>query len=100
MDLLVAGYFNTGLEYPDRNKCDKAIASAMEMELVEDMVEHLLPSKFMWTLNGHMCSMLCCDQEVRYHTYYILGTDCSLFQNVAARDPRHNTNRYMFLGCL
>ena len=31
---------------------------------------------------------------------YILGTDCCLFQNVATQDPRHNTNHYMFLGCL
>ena len=37
---------------------------------------------------------------VRSHTDYILGTDQSLFWNVSVRDPRHNTDHYMVLGCL
>ena len=39
-------------------------------------------------------------QVVRSRTDYILGTDRRLFQNVAVRDPRHNTDYYMVLGCL
>ena len=37
---------------------------------------------------------------VRSRTYYILGTDRRLFRNVSVRDPRHNTDHYMVLGCL
>ena len=37
---------------------------------------------------------------MRSRTDYILGTDRRLFQNVAVRDPQHNTDHYMVLGCL
>ena len=37
---------------------------------------------------------------VRSRTDYILGTNRSLFWNVSVRDPRHNTDHYMVLGCL
>ena len=33
-------------------------------------------------------------------TDYILGTDQSLFWNVSVREPRHNTDHYIVLGCL
>ena len=39
-------------------------------------------------------------QVVRSQTDYILGTDRRMFKNVAVRDPRHNTDHYMVLGCL
>ena len=39
-------------------------------------------------------------QVVRSRTEYILGTDRRLFKNVSVRDPRHNTDQYMVLGCL
>ena len=39
-------------------------------------------------------------QVVRSRTDYILGTDSRLFNNVAVRDPRHNSDHYMVLGCL
>ena len=39
-------------------------------------------------------------REVRYRTYYIMGTDCRIFGNVSVRDPRHNSDHYMVLGCL
>ena len=39
-------------------------------------------------------------REVRSRTDYILGTDLCLVWNVSVRDPRHNSDHYMFLGCL
>ena len=39
-------------------------------------------------------------REVRSLTDYILGTDRCLFRNIAVRDPRHNSDHYMVLGCL
>ena len=37
---------------------------------------------------------------MRSRTDYILGTNCRLFGNVSVRDPRHNSDHYMVLGCL
>ena len=37
---------------------------------------------------------------VRSRTEYLLGTDRILFRNVSIRDPRHNTDHFMVLGCL
>ena len=39
-------------------------------------------------------------REVRFRTDYILGSDCQIFQNVAAQDPRHNSGHYVVMGCL
>ena len=39
-------------------------------------------------------------REVRSQTDYILGTDRRLFGNVSVRDPRHNSDHYLVLGCL
>ena len=38
--------------------------------------------------------------EVRSRTDYILGTYRRLFRNVTDRDPWHNSDHYMVLGCL
>ena len=37
-------------------------------------------------------------KAVRSRTDYILGTYCSLFWNVAVRDPHHNSDHYMVMG--
>ena len=37
---------------------------------------------------------------VRSRTDYILGKDQSLYRNVSVRDPRHNTDHFMVVGCL
>ena len=39
-------------------------------------------------------------REVRSRADYILGTDLRLFGNVSVRDPQHNSDHYMVLGCL
>ena len=37
---------------------------------------------------------------VQSRTDYILGSDLRIFQNVAVRDPRHNSDHLMVIGCL
>ena len=39
-------------------------------------------------------------REVRSLTDYIMGKDCRLFRNVSVRDPRHNSDHYIVMGCL
>ena len=44
--------------------------------------------------------MLLKGREVRSRTDYILGTNRRIFGNFSVRDPRHNSDHYMVLGCL
>ena len=37
---------------------------------------------------------------VRYRTDYLMGTDRILFRNVSVRNPRHNNEHFMVVGCL
>ena len=39
-------------------------------------------------------------REVSSRTDYIMGTDQRIFGNVSVREPRHNSDHYMVLGCL
>ena len=39
-------------------------------------------------------------KAIRSWTDYLLGTDRSLFRNVAVRDPRYNSDHYMVVGLL
>ena len=37
---------------------------------------------------------------MRFRKDYILGSDRQISQNAAVRDPRHNSNHFMVMGCL
>ena len=39
-------------------------------------------------------------RDMRSRTDYILGTYFRIFGNVSFRDPRHNSEHYMVLGCI
>ena len=39
-------------------------------------------------------------RDMRSRTDYILGKDFRIFGNVSFRDPRHNSEHYMVLGCI
>ena len=40
------------------------------------------------------------EREVRFWTDCILGSDRRIFQNVVVRDPRHNSDHFMVMGCM
>ena len=44
--------------------------------------------------------MVWAGREVGSRPDHILGKDCRLFWNVSVRDPRHNLDHYLVLGCL
>ena len=67
---------------------------------IEDMAAYFLPRRRRWCRDGRTWGILQKGGEVRSRTDYILGTDRRLFGNVSVRDPRHNSNHYMVLGCL
>ena len=64
------------------------------------MTAHFLPRKLRWGRERRMWSMVQEGKVVRSRTDYLLGTDRSLFRNVSARYPRHNTDHFMVVGCL
>ena len=99
-ELLVAGDFNGDLAKPEGDRRAEAIATLLATEGLEDMARHFLPREIRWCRDRRTWGMLQKGREVRSRTDYILGTDSRLFRNVAVRDPRHNSDHYMVLGCL
>ena len=99
-ELLVAGDLNINLESPEGYRREEGITTTIETEGLEDMAQHFLPRERWWFQDRRTWGMLRKRREVRSWMYYILGTDRLLFGNVSVRDPRHNSNHYMVLGCL
>lgn len=62
------------------------------------MVDHFLLHKLSCTSYVQKRRILRHGQEVRSRVDYILVMERCLFQNVAIRYTRHNTNHYMVLG--
>ena len=98
--LLVAGDLNTDLGDTENERSGSEIAAAMTESGVEDMTAHFLPRKRKWGRELRTWSMVREGKVVRSRTDYLLGTDKSLFRNVSVRDPRHNTDHFMVVGCL
>ena len=67
---------------------------------VEDMTSHFLPRRRRWGWERRTWSMVREGKVVRSRTDYILGTYQSIFRNMSVRDPRHNTDHFMVVGCL
>ena len=64
------------------------------------MTAHFLPRKQPWRRERQTWSMVREGRVIRSRTDYLLGTDRSLFRNVAVQDPRHNSDHYMVVGHL
>ena len=99
-ELLVAEDFNLNLATPEGDRRAEDIATTLATEGLEDMAQHFLPWESRWCRDRRTWGMLRKGREVQSRMDYILGIDCSLFRNVAVRDPRHNSDHYMVLGCL
>ena len=96
----MAGDFNVDIPAPERDRRAEDIAMELATEGLEDMARHFLPRENIWCRVRRTWGMLRQGQEMRSLTDYILGTDRRLFRNVTVRDPRHNSDHYMVLGCL
>ena len=76
------------------------IVAAITEAGLEDMTAHFLPGKRRWGRERRTWAMVRGGKTVRSRTDYILGTDRSLFRNVAVREPRYNSDHYMVVGLL
>ena len=99
-ELLVAGDLNANLAAPEGDRRAEGIAATLATEGLEDMAQHFLPQESRWCRDQRTWGVLRNGREVQSRTDYILGTDRRLFSNVAVREPRHNSEHYMVLGCL
>ena len=97
---MVAGDFNVNLLETEGDRRGEDIAAAMATEGLEDMSTHFLPCRRSCCWDGRTWSMIWEEREVRSRTDYILGTDRCIFGDVSVRDPRHNSDHYLVLGCL
>ena len=97
--LLVAGDFNMDLGDTANNGRGAEIAAALTEAGVEDMMAHFLPRKQPWGRERQTWSIVREGRVIRSCTDYLLGTDRSLFRNVAFRDPRHS-DHFMVVGHL
>ena len=64
------------------------------------MPSHFLPRRHPWCRDVSMWSMVRLGGGVWSQMYCILETYHRLFRKVAVRDPRHNSDHYLVLGCL
>ena len=81
--LLVAGDFNTDLGVTESGGRGTEIAEALTEAGVEDMTAHFLPRKRLWGRECRTWSLVREGRVIRSRTEYLLGTDRSLFMNVA-----------------
>ena len=98
--LIVAGDLNTDLGDMACNGRGTEIAAAITEAGLEDMTAHFLPRKRRWGRERRTWAMVRGGKSVRSRTDYILGTDRSLFKDVAVRDPRQTSDHYMVMGLL
>ena len=98
--LVVAGDLNTNLGETASDRRGTEIAAALTEAGVEDMTAHFLPRKRLLGRERRTWSMVREGKVIKSRTDYLLGTDRSLFRNVAVRDPRHNSDHYMVVGHL
>ena len=98
--LLVAGYFNVKLSYPEGYRRGEDIAAALVTEGIEDISAHFLPLRRSRCQYGRTCSIIRAGREASSWMDYILVTDRRIFCNVSVLYPRHNLDHYMVLGCL
>ena len=96
----MAGDLNTDLGDMACDGIATGIAAAITEAGLEDMTAHFLPRKRKLGRERRTWSMVRGGKAIRSRTDYILGTDCSLFRNVAVRDPHYKSDHYMVVGLL
>ena len=96
----MAGDLNANLAKKEGTPRGEAITDELEAARQEDTGINFLPHRKPWFQDRCTCSMRRDGIEVWSWMDYILGAYCRLFQDVAVRDPRHNSDHYMVLGCL
>ena len=100
-ELIVAGDLNVELGKTGIKGREEEITGAVASTGLEDMAgHHLFPRRRVWCRDWRTWSMRRHGRVVRSRTDDILGSDSQIFQNVAVRDPSHNSDHFMVVGSL
>ena len=99
-ELIFAGDLNVDLEKASgRVRDEKISAEEAETAGLEDLEGHFFPQWRAWCRDWRTWEAVMQGRVVRSRMDYILGSDRRIFQNVAVRDPRHNSDHFMVVGC-
>ena len=99
-ELIVVGDLNVELKKAGDQGRDREIAAAVMTEGLEDITGHFFPRRRAWCRDRRTWEVVRQGRVVRSWEEYILVSDREIFQNVAIRDPRHNSDYLMVVGCL
>ena len=99
-ELIVAGDFNIDMEGTDGQGQDEEIVEAISTAGLVGHEGHFLPQRQAWCKDRRTWDMTRQGRVVQYQTDYILESDRQIFHNMAARDPRHNSDHLMVIGFL
>ena len=100
MELIIAGGLNVDLGKEVGWVRDKEITVAVATPGLDDIAGRFFLRQRTSCQDQRTCAKVRQGRVVRSRTDYILGSDRWIFQNVAARDPRHNSNHFMVVRCL
>ena len=98
--LLTAGGFNVDLVHTESAGQDEETVSDLAADTLEAMLAQFIPRRRSWCWDRRMCSIVCMGREVRSWEEYIMGIYRRLLRNMSIRDPMHNSDHYIILGCL
>ena len=99
-ELIFAGDFNVDPENTGGRRQDGEISAAVATTCLEARIGHFFPQRQTWCKSRRTWSMVMQWRVVRSQTDYILVSERRIFQNVAVREPRHNSEHLMVIGCL
>ena len=98
--MIAMGDLNVDPEKAGGQGWDEEIAAAVVTAGLEDLARHFLLRQRAWSKDWKTWAVVRQGMVVRSWTDYILGSYCRIFQNIATWDSRHNSDRFMVVGCL
>ena len=99
-EFLMRGDFKANFNQPEGYRREEDIAAALTEAWLEDMSAHFLLQRRPWCRDKSMWNMVRAGRRLRSQTDYILDMYRHLFRDMSARDPRHNLDHYLVLGCI
>ena len=97
---IVVGDLNVDLGNAGRRGRYEDIMAAMATAVLEDLAGNFLLRRWTWCWDWRMWATRRQRRVVRSRTNCILGSDRPIFQNMAVRDPRYNSDHFMVVGSL
>ena len=98
--MIVVGDLNVDPDKAGVQGRDKEIALTVATAVLEDIGVNFFTRQRAWCRDQITWEAVRQGRVVRYQTNYILGSDRWIFQNMAAWEPRHNSDHFMVVKFL